>query len=168
MPIKRQHRLFEGINFAWDSIDPRKFITVALVVVFSLVFQIKLGEFFGFYPNLALAALITVAFILNLFELIFWALLIVLVLNWQPAVTPEMIMIVTVPLAAFYFHKLLPWRSWFNNLFLIFLGALIFYFVRDPSLSFLKNPGIITKDMFAGLVFGAAAFFILRKGKHDF
>lgn len=138
-----------------------RFSTSFLILVLALFLQIHLGDLSGIWINFSLATLITVAFFLDLFQLSFLILFAVLILNWQPAPSWELTVFSAVPLIVFMAKKLLPLQPWLNNIFMIFLGTILFYVFIDPRFV-LQNFKVFLTDFAAVTLFGILVFSVER------
>jgi len=126
----------------------------------SVFLQLWLGET-GLRSNLILAALISLAFFVGIFELAFFVLVAVLILNWQPAFSLEILLIALTPLLVFLVRRFLPWQAWLQNLFLAAIGVLVFYFLASPSF-FIHNFSLLYKAIFFDIIFAVLVFQVLR------
>lgn len=125
----------------------------------------------GFLPwngvagNLALAALITFAFFLNTWELAPPVLLGVFLLNWQPAMSSEIVLFTALPFATRAVRALVHWRAWVVHLLSILFGTIILAAAASPSF-FFGAPGAFSSALlpfvFLNIVFGMLLFLLVR------
>lgn len=136
-----------------------RFLGVLLVLILALFLQIFFGDLTGIWINFALAALITATFFLDFLAVVFLTLLAVLVLNWQPAISWELLVFSGIPLVTFPLKKLLPFQPWLNNLILVFSGLCLFYLLVDFRFIF-QHSKFFAVDLALALLFGLLAFFV--------
>lgn len=135
----------------------RRFFWAFGLAAIVLALQIELGYFFNFRSNLILTFLISSSFFYEPIEILALALFGILVINWQPIVSLEILTILIFPILAFYLRRFFPWQSWLSNLILIFGGLIVFYFAANFSFHFL-NDLKFQKELAAGLVLGGIVF----------
>jgi len=142
-----------------------KFLTSLFIVILAFLLQVKLGVLLDLQPSLVLASLITISFFVGFLELAFLVLLSILILNWQPAISLEISIYLILPLALFFFRKVIfPLESWVSNFLYILVGLLIFYLASNFSLiiedfRLLFGDFVILKDLIVSMLFG---FFIFQ------
>jgi hypothetical protein len=100
----------------------KSFLTGLLLLLASLVLQFWAASF-GYSFDLAFAVLIACAFVLDWAELLPLTALTVLVLNWQPAVSPAILAYAFFPVAVRGLRQFLQWQSWVGVLVAAALGA---------------------------------------------
>lgn len=140
----------------------KKFFLAFGLAAVVLFLQIELSYFLSFRPNLILAFLIAASFFYNLGEILALALFSIFMLNWQPSLSFEILIILVFPVLAFYLRRVFPWQNWLNNLVLIFIGLVIFYLAVNPfvfSFDNLKFQG----EIIASLISGSINFAVFRR-----
>ncbi|MEK9180336.1 MAG: hypothetical protein AAB897_02910 [Patescibacteria group bacterium] len=135
----------------------KKFITAILILFIGAAAQLILGEFFGFWINFALAALVAVAFFLELIQLAFLALLAVFLLNSRPAFSYELLFVAALPFLVLKLRELLPWHRWLSCGFFVFLGIAAMYAIFAPGI-FVSDIQIFLIDALSAVIFGTVAF----------
>lgn len=133
-----------------------------LLLVVALILQFFFGEATGVWISFVLAALITLSFFVSFVELALLVLLAVLVLNWQPAVSLEIVVFALLPIAAFLLRGSLPWQPWLTSSFFIFLGLFALYVVFGLK-TLIVNPNTFSVDILASLLFGVLVFHVMDK-----
>ena len=99
-----------------------KFILAILLLLLACALQFWfMGA--GVFINFILASLIAFAFFFDLLELLVFVLFAVLVLNWQPAASIDIVVFAVIPLAAYAFHKISGWAVWAGIPVAIVLGS---------------------------------------------
>ncbi len=137
------------------------FLATFLIVSLAVILQLKIGLISSFYPSFTLAALIASAFFLDFFELSFLVILGALVLNWRPGLSPEILVLISLPITVSILIKFLPIQAWLNFILALVLGLLFFYSVAGfPSL--VKNFNLLFIDLIISMVFAAPIFLILK------
>src|SRR5580693_6064425 len=109
-----------------------KFFSALAILLLALFLQFLFAGA-GWHLDLALAALIAFAFILDFWELLALDLLAVFLLNWQPAPSIALLAFALIPLAVFVFHKLVRLHGWIGIPVAIFIGFLLFYIAAVPA-----------------------------------
>jgi hypothetical protein len=137
-----------------------KFFSGFVILILALFLQFLLASA-GIHLNLALATLIAFAFIFDLWELLFFDLLAVFLLNWEPALSLPLLAFALIPLLAFAFRKLIRTELWIGNLAAILGGFLIFYLASAPA-SFVSNFLQFVIDLIVGLSAGELVLFALK------
>lgn len=137
------------------------FLAAFLIVSIALVIQLKLGPVLNFYPNFALAVLIASAFFFDFSELGFLAIFSALILNWRPGLSPEILILIGLPIAVSIIRKFLPAQAWLNFSITLVLGLLVFYSAAGFQ-GLVKNFNIFFIDLIISTVFAASTFFILK------
>ena len=133
-----------------------KFLNAFLIVCIALTLQFLVGEASGMWLSLTLAALVASAFFLDFLELITLALFSVLILNWQPAFSFEMLLLMVLPLVTFFFHKLIPFAPIVGNAILFAISIIIFY-VSIGGGFIMHSPSVFFLDVLASLLLGTVA-----------
>ena len=138
-----------------------RFILACLFLALSFVLQFWFASF-GIFINFIFAALIALAFLFDFWDVLFFVLVAVFVVNWQPALSSELIVFALIPFAAYLIHTYSNWEAWVANLACIVLGLLILYLASAPHL-FLAESGAFFIDLFACLIFGGIVFSALNR-----
>lgn len=138
-----------------------RFILAFLFLALAFVLQFWFGSF-GVFINFIFAALIAFAFLFDFWDVLFFVLVAVFVVNWKPALSWELFVFAVIPFAAYLLHAYSNWEAWVANLASIVLGLLIFYITTAPRL-FIANSGVFFVDLFACLIFGSIIFGALNR-----
>ncbi|MBI3589695.1 MAG: hypothetical protein HY093_04790 [Candidatus Liptonbacteria bacterium] len=129
-----------------------------------LLLAIFLGAFFSasnLHPDFILVALLVLAFFVDFWKLTFLILVAILWLNWQPALSLEMMALAVLPALSFFGHRFFRGKLWLGVFLAVFFGVLIFYALVD--FSFLTvNLRILLQILGADLLFGAIIFLFLN------
>lgn len=134
-------------------------LSALVVLLLALTLQIQLASI-GIHFNVSLATLIAFALIFEFFELLFFVLLSVFLLNAQPAPSITMIVFAGIPFAAYFSKKLSAWQPPVHVIIAIFFGFLIFYLVSAPPL-FIPNFSQFANDVILGSLVGESVLFAL-------
>lgn len=138
-----------------------RFLIAFLFLALAAVLQFWFASF-GVFINFIFAALIAFAFLFDILDVIFFILLAIFIMNWQPAFSWELLIFGLVPLAAYLLHQNSSYEVWAANLASIFLGLLIMYLVIAPRL-FLSDWKTFFIDLVVCLVFGGIIFGALNR-----
>ena len=141
----------------------RTFIAGLVILLIALVLQFWFAAA-GIFLDLSFATLISFAFIFEFWELLFLVLFAAFVINWQPAVSAEILVFALFPVVAYGIRKALTWESWFAAPVAIVVGFLALYLIAAPGMFFTRLP-LFLLDLAAGLGFGALVFYPLRSWK---
>lgn len=138
-----------------------RFILALLFLILAFVMQFWFASF-GVFINFILTALITLAFLFDIWDVIFFILAAVFIINWQPAFGVEIFLLAALPLAAYLFNRYSASEPWAANIASIFCGLLIFYLAIAPKIFFAEWK-IFLIDLFASIIFGSIVFIALNR-----
>jgi len=137
-----------------------RFFAALLCMLLAMVLQFWFASA-GIFIDFVFGALIAFAFVFAFWEIVFFVLLSLFVINWQPAASLTLGVFGGLPLLAYGFRKLFPWQAWAGNIIAMVLGLFILYLSVSPTLLF-ANWEIFFTDLLASLAFGSFVFFALR------
>jgi hypothetical protein len=127
-----------------------RFLSGLSLLLITFILQFFLASI-GIYINLTFAVLIAFAFILTFPELVILDLFAVLITNWQPGPSVEIIAFAAIPLAAYGAKKWLGLEPWSGVVGGIVIGYAAFYFAVTESGFFLRGF-MFWEDVIIGLV----------------
>jgi hypothetical protein len=133
-----------------------RFLAGTILLILACIAQIWLG-WVGMPVNLALAALISFAFLFGFWELFAFVLAAIFLLNWQPGPSLESLMLVLLPLGAFCIHKLSYWQAWVGMLISVTVALILFYLIIAPAL-ILSRFAMFFTDLISCIIFSAILF----------
>jgi hypothetical protein len=151
----------------------RKFIFGLLLLLVLLAFQLRVTRSFSVLGFLVPSALIAYVFFFPFIEVVFFLLLSVFLLNWQPVLGSEFLTIIACTLILFVVRRFIPFETWIQNIFAVGLGSFFFYGillygetdayrgVRALSLS-LRSALFLTEAVVVSICVGSAAFGLLN------
>ncbi|MBI2033770.1 MAG: hypothetical protein HYT13_01590 [Candidatus Liptonbacteria bacterium] len=137
------------------------FLVAFLIVSFAVVLQLKIGLISSLYPNFTLAALIASALFLDFSELGFLVFFSALILNWRPGLSPEIMVLISLPITVSVLRRFLPAQAWMNLVLALVLGLLVFYSAAGFQ-SLVKNFNIFLIDLTISTVVAVPTFLILK------
>lgn len=137
------------------------FLAGLIMLVITLALQAWFATS-GIFLNFSFAALISFAFVFEFWELLLLVLLAVFVVNWQPAVSVEILVFALYPVAVYFFRKMLMVQHWVVAPAMIVIGFLVLYLFVAPRMLFADLPSFLL-DVASGLVIGALIFFPIRR-----
>jgi hypothetical protein len=137
----------------------RRFLLAILLIVFAFGLQFLLASS-GVFVDVILATLITFALFFDLLGLVVFILLAIFVINWKPAVSPEILLFAALPLAAYGIRTVSRWHAWALNLLSIFFATLLVYLVIAPGF-IIYDPGVFATDLMGSMIFGQIVFSLL-------
>lgn len=138
----------------------RLFLAVVLMLL-AAVFQFWFASF-GLFVNFIFATLIVFAFFFDIWEMITFVLFGVLVINWQPAFSVELVLFAAVPLLIYASHRISAWQPWIAAPIAIVIGLAVFYAGAAPTLFFPHFVSFLA-DAFGSLIFGGIVVFSLTR-----
>ena len=100
-------------------------------------------------------------FFLHFSELGFLVIFSALVLNWRPSLSPEILVLIGLPIIISIFRKFLPAQAWLNLALALVLGFLVFYSAAGFPVM-VKNFNLFFIDLTISTVFAASTFLILK------
>lgn len=138
----------------------RFFTGIALVLVaFLLQFSLAAA---GVFMNLFLGALIAFAFVFTFWELVALVLLAMLIVNWQPAVSPELVVFALCPFVVFFGRNHVHLQVLLKCILATCLGFLVLYAVLAGR-TFISHPENFLIDLLGGLIFGSISLLLLQR-----
>ena len=137
------------------------FVVALLLFIFSITLQFKLHGFLNFHPDLALTTLVVLAFFLDFLPTLFFTLLGVFILNWQPTISLELVVFVIIPLTVYWISKFLPGRLWFSVLIFSAIAVPTFYAIINFG-AFYTAPLLLLGDVLVCLIFASLDFYLLE------
>lgn len=138
-----------------------RFAVAFLFLALAFVLQFWLASA-GIFINFIFAALIAFAMLFDIWDVVVFVLLAMLVINWQPAWSPELVLFAILPLAAWALHRYSAWEGWALNLATIAAGLLVLYLALAPG-QFLVNGKLFLADLVVSCLFGAVIFAALNR-----
>ncbi len=137
---------------------------IALLLIFiAASLQFLLGSA-GMFTDLMLSALIAFAFLFEWPELSIYVLVAVFMIDWQPALTPTLVVFAAIPFAAYAFRKLFAWAPWAGIPLMTILGFVAFYLAIAPGMFANAAPSIVL-DILGALIFGEVTFAVLMRAE---
>jgi hypothetical protein len=137
-------------------------LTAGLFILFIAFLLQFLFAAAGVSVNLAFAALISFAFLFEFWELLLLTVIAVLIVNWQPAVSPEILVFALFPAAAHFSRDVFRWAGWLTNAVAILVGFFILAIAAAPA-AIAQHLQPFLVDVAAGELFGAIVFLPLYR-----
>ncbi len=138
-----------------------KFLSAVLVVFIASILQAEIKFFFGWSPDFALATLITLAFYFGSLEVLFLSLLSAIILNWQPAISLEIFLLIALPLLVSATKRYFLWRVEINH-FLAIISAFLVFYGASNYISLVNNPLFFAEIIIWASIFGIFIFQVFR------
>lgn len=138
----------------------RLIVVIAMLVIAVILERFQIA-YFSWTFDFALALLIVAALFLSLADLFFLLLVAIAILASKPSFSLETILLIALPLAAYWGKKVFSLDPWIAATIFITSGVLLFYFILGPS-SFFIHWALMLNTVFGSLVFGSISFFILE------
>lgn len=138
-----------------------KKISILFFTVVCLTFLQTINfAIFSVKPNLALVAIIIVAFfIANIWEVFLLVILSALILKFSPGFSGEILIFSLITFTAIVIRKYLPWHLIINILFLIIVATVFFYIFSAPGLII---SIIFLKELVYNIIIGFLIFIVLH------
>ncbi len=136
-----------------------RFIVILLTLMLVLALQGVLGRM-GVHADLILAALVVAAFFLNGYELFTSALFSVWLLNWQPAPSVEVALILIFPHVAGALQRFFPYQPWLAAAIMVVVGQALLP-LASGSAAFVLNGSVFIPAVLASTAFGVILFLAL-------
>ncbi|OGZ52819.1 MAG: hypothetical protein A3B25_01025 [Candidatus Ryanbacteria bacterium RIFCSPLOWO2_01_FULL_48_26] len=134
-----------------------KTASALFLVIIGTLLQLFIGDVKGAWFNFTLAALITLSFFCSFFEILFLTLFALLVLNWQPGISLELIIFGVMPIGAFFLRKLLPLEPLVGSILLSCAGIIVLYILFGIHI-ITNNPVLFLSDIVMSLAYSAVVF----------
>ena len=131
-----------------------KFFTGILVLILAFFLQFWLGVW-GIYANFVFATLIVFVFLFDIGEFIFFVLLGVFLINWQPMASIDIIAFAIIPLIAFAARFWFHWDQWVGSVASVVIALLLLYFVISPKM-IIQPFGSFIVDLLLSIIFAEA------------
>jgi len=138
-----------------------RFILALLFLALAFVLQFWFASF-GVFINFILAALITFAFVFDIWDVLVFILAAIFIVNWQPAFSVEIFLVAALPLAAHLVSRYASFEPWAADSVSIFCGLLVLYLAVAPGL-FIADWRMFLTDLVSCLIFGSIAFAALSR-----
>jgi hypothetical protein len=137
------------------------YTAAALLFLIAFLAQVKLGGLGIGLEHAMLVMLIALAFVLDVFALTFGAVLAAWLLNWQPALGPELAVLVLIPFAVCFLREGFPGSFLVGYGLAVALGVGLLYVVAD--LHFITgSPYALLREVGLGLAWAAVALVAVR------
>jgi hypothetical protein len=140
------------------SIDVRRLAVFIALMLLGVAVQVRSVEWLGWHVDIVLPILVIAACWITLLEETLLVLIAVLLLNWRPGFSWEMVIFALVPLSISAFGPYIPWRRTVSILGGTLLGIIIMYAVSGGGSAFAWH-GFLWKDV---VVSTLAAFVLSR------
>jgi hypothetical protein len=111
----------------------------------------------GVVIDFVFAALIAFAFVFDFWELFFFVVLSVFIMNWQPAPSVAIFAFAAIPVIAYLFRVVFPWELWIGVIISLILGLFLLYLIASPQF-IVAEPSLFLLDLFWGFAFGFLIF----------
>ncbi|RJP43902.1 hypothetical protein C4587_02430 [Candidatus Parcubacteria bacterium] len=133
-----------------------RFVAFLLLTALAAEVQLLFSELIGFPLNFPLIVLLLAGLFGTLLEVLVLAGISMLILGWQPAPGPEVIVFLLVPLLV-PVRRFFPWHGWVSSGIIVFAGLIAFFSVSNPGFVSANIPAIAGSGL-AGAVIGVVLF----------
>ncbi|HVN26130.1 MAG TPA: hypothetical protein VMT99_00550 [Candidatus Paceibacterota bacterium] len=141
-----------------------RFILALLFLALAFVLQFWFATL-GVFVNFVFAALVAFAFLFDIWDVLFFLLAAIFIINWQPALSPELLIFAAVTVAAYLAHRYSKWEPWAASLAFIVLGLFTLYLAVAPRF-LVADFGSFVIDVAGCLMFGGIVFGVLNRRAH--
>ena len=112
------------------------FLVALLLLAALFLFHIRLHALIPETGDFILVSLIAAGFFMGLLELVALSALAALLLNWQPTfLSPEMLLLLALPVACWALRRLLGWRLWTSAAILVPSSLMAWYGITAAAAS---------------------------------
>ncbi len=136
-----------------------KFILSLLILLASLVLQFFAASL-GYSFDLAFAALLAAAFLLDWREFLPLVLIGILGLNWQPAASPVILVYGLFPLVVYALHRFYPWEPLAGVILGAVFGVGLLALASGAHLGAI-GIGSLLVDAFAVVIWGVLSYYAI-------
>lgn len=133
-----------------------KFFTAILVLILAIVLQSWLG-FFGLFANLVFATLVAFAFIFDFWQFAILILLGVFLMNWEPTINFDIVVLALIPLLAWVARRLFHLDAWIGCAVAVPAGTILLYLLLGPQMA-VSSFGLFFLDMILCSIFSQMIF----------
>lgn len=137
-------------------------LSAGLLILFVAFLLQFLFASAGIFVNLSFAALISFAFVFGFWELLLLVVISVFIVNWEPAASPEILVVAIFPVAAYLSRDIFRWAGWLQNAVAIAAGFFVLAFAASPGM-FATHWQQFLVDVVSGELFGALVFLPLYR-----
>lgn len=143
-----------------------RFLAGILVFVIACLLQFSFTPA-GITINFIFATLIAFSFIFSdekggFWELFFFVLAGVFLMNWLLAPSVAMVAFAAIPILAYLFRAVFPWEAWTGVITSLFSGFIILYLATVPRFIITATPSFLL-DLFMGSAFGLIVFLCMNR-----
>ncbi len=146
----------------------RKFLVCFLLILTAVLVQIKFVEHVPAVGFLAPAALIASVFFLNFLELFFLTMFELFILNWQPVVGLELLILFSFIFLLYFLKRIISLDAWILNICATGIAGALFYgsiFLVDRTGTLQGSTELlwfISKIIIVGMIFNSLVFLLLH------
>lgn len=139
-----------------------KFIAGLFILFIAFLLQFLFASA-GVFVNLSFAALISLGFLFGFWEAALFVVIAVFITNWQPTVSPEILVYALFPIAAYLSRDLFHLRGWLQNGAAIAVGFVVLALAASGPAALTAHWQPILMDIAVGELFGAIVFLPLYR-----
>ncbi|MDW8280019.1 MAG: hypothetical protein RMK17_02580 [bacterium] len=147
----------------FEDFNKKNFIYFFILILVSFL-QIKINLFLNYNFNFLLSLLILFVFFIDYIYLIFFSLIGIILINWEPKVNLEIILLFLIPQLFYLISKKVGFKNWLMFTISLVIGFSLFYIVLDYTF-ILKNPLYFLYDILINILFGLTLFYYFQKIK---
>lgn len=143
------------------SLKTTRFYIALILAATASVLELKLSAAAGFKPTIILGILIPLAFFFTGFEVAVFSITAAIILNWQPAASPETLTLILFPTVLASLRQFLPGVPWLNMLASTAVAFSVFYALAGFSL-LVKHAGFFVADVSVNMALALIVFQLFR------
>ncbi len=148
----------------YQNFDKIKFIWAFLLIFLAAFLNQRLFLLFGIGFNFVLISLIVLSFFVSYLEIIFFALLGILLINYVPAINLGIVFLFLMPQIVYFLSKKFKLQSIVGLIVFGIMSFILFYFLLNFYFIF-NYPVLFLYDLVISFIFGILLFLIFKNLK---
>ncbi|MBM3257397.1 MAG: hypothetical protein FJY98_03705 [Candidatus Liptonbacteria bacterium] len=128
-----------------------------IIFLFALLIQLKFGRVGFGLENFLLLSLVALATVLRTRELLFFILLSIWFLNWQPSISGELVALVAIPFGVHVLKDIFPGSAFFGCVLAAGLGVGLWYVLAYARV-ILEFPFVFVGEIILGILWSFPFF----------
>ena len=135
----------------------KKILVAILWLILAVAGAARIEAFTGVRFNVALAALVALSFFMDVYEALFLGIVAILLINWLPVFTLEILLYPVLAVSVVLIRKIFPFTLWLNAAGAAFFAVAVFSLLVAYHTA-LASPGRVIADGLAGAFFAGIVF----------
>ena len=110
-----------------------KICAAFIIAILAALLQLLIGRALPAVPDIALAALLALGGGVGFVVQLGLVAVSVLMLNWQPGLNPDMLLLMMLPLVGWFAAHRMPFQPWLAGFIVVAVGCAVFPLIADPA-----------------------------------